>query len=41
MECSGKKCHDRITYRGKWSVLERSVVIESHREVNGVFWKEV
>ena len=41
MGCSGKKCHERITKRSKWVVLERSVMKESHREVNGLFWKEM
>ena len=33
-------CHERITKR-KCVVLERSVMKESHREVNGLFWKEM
>ena len=41
MEWSGKKCHDRITKRSKWVVLERRVMKESQREVNVLFWKEV
>ena len=41
MGCSGKKYHERITKRSKWVVLERSVMKESHREVNVLFWKEV
>ena len=41
MECSGKKCSDIIKPRSRRRVLERSGIIESHREVNGVFWKEV
>ena len=41
MGCSGKKCHERITKRSKCVVLERNVMKESQREVNGLFWKEV